>query len=111
MRQSGGPFRRAWTGFCAFGSADLSKIKKGDILVANMTRQDFVPYLRRCAAVVTAEGGLTCHAAIICRELAKPCVVGAAGVLSAFKDGDRVFVDAVQGTIQKRRLGNVRPTL
>ncbi|MDP2717588.1 MAG: PEP-utilizing enzyme, partial [Candidatus Micrarchaeota archaeon] len=72
-------------------------------LVASMTRQDFVPYLRRCAAVVTTEGGVTCHAAIICRELGTPCVVGAKGALDAFKDGDIVVVDAVRGAVQKRR--------
>lgn len=55
---------------------DLGRVKKGDVLVSPMTRQNFVPYLRRCRAVVCDEGGVTCHAAIICRELKIPCIVG-----------------------------------
>jgi phosphohistidine swiveling domain-containing protein len=80
---------------------DLPKIKSGDIMVTSMTRQDFVPYLRKCAALVTDEGGITSHAAIICRELKIPCIVGTEFATETFIDGQRVEVDATNGIIRK----------
>jgi len=59
------------------GSAEAMKISEGDILVATMTTPDMIPALRKAGAVVTDEGGRTCHAAILSRELGIPCIVGA----------------------------------
>jgi len=82
---------------------DLPKIRDGDVLVAAMTRQDFVPYIRRCAALVTDEGGVTCHAAIIARELGIPCIVGTKDATRKLTDGQRVRVDANLGQVVPNR--------
>ena len=82
--------------------ADFKKFKTGDIIVAHMTRPEYVPLLKRAAAIVTDEGGLTCHAAIISRELNIPCVIGTQTATHVLKDGDRVEVDANKGNIIKR---------
>ncbi len=82
-------------------AAELSKVEMGDILVTNMTTPDFVPAMQRAAAFVTNEGGITCHAAIVSRELKKPCIIGTKVATKAFKDGDLVEVDAVNGIVKK----------
>ncbi|MBI2445606.1 hypothetical protein HYV43_04425 [Candidatus Micrarchaeota archaeon] len=78
---------------------DLPKIRAGDVMVATMTRQDFVPYIRRCAALVTDEGGVTCHAAIIARELVIPCVVGTHSATQVLQSGRKIRVDGLRGTV------------
>ncbi len=80
---------------------DLKKVMKGDILVAPMTTPDYVPALRRVAAIVTDEGGIICHAAIISRELKIPCVIGTKNATKVLKDGDLVEVDANKGIVKK----------
>ncbi|MFA5987895.1 MAG: PEP-utilizing enzyme, partial [Candidatus Paceibacterota bacterium] len=55
---------------------DIGKMEKGDILVANMTTPDYILAMNKAAAIVTSEGGLTCHAAIVARELKIPCIIG-----------------------------------
>ena len=84
-----------------YTNKDLYKVRSGDILVATMTRQDFVPAMRRAFAIVTDEGGITCHAAIMARELKIPCIVGTKYATKILKDGIRVKVDANQGVITK----------
>lgn len=79
--------------------AEISKIKNGDILVAMITNPDFVPAMRRAAAIVTEMGGRTSHAAIVSRELGVPCIVGTAKALSLLKTGDEITVDAKAGLI------------
>ncbi len=71
----------------------------GEVLVAPMTNPDWLPTLRRAAAVVTDGGGMTCHAAIVSRELALPCVVGARTATTALHTGDLVTVDGARGTV------------
>ncbi len=80
---------------------DFDKLRKGEIMVAGMTRQDFVPVMRRASAIVTNEGGVTCHAAIIARELRLPCVVGTDQATEIIKDGDIIEVNADKGIIRK----------
>ncbi len=80
---------------------DFSKLKPGDILVAPNTRPEYVPIMKLAGAIISEEGGITCHSAIVSRELHKPCVVGVQGVIAALKDGDRVEVDAVKGVVKK----------
>jgi pyruvate,water dikinase len=75
------------------------KIQKGDILVTRMTNPDWVPYMRLAGAIVTDEGGMTCHAAIVSRELGIPCIVGARDATKVLKDGETYTVDARSGVI------------
>jgi pyruvate,water dikinase len=74
-------------------------LKEGDVLVTHMTAPDWVPLMRRSAAIITDSGGMTCHAAIVSRELGIPCVVGAADATSKLRDGELVTVDATQGAV------------
>ena len=84
------------------GVADaLRKVKKGDVLVCGMTLPDYVPAMKRATAIVTDEGGITCHAAVISRELNIPCVVGTRIATQVLQDGDQIEVDADQGIVKK----------
>lgn len=74
---------------------------KGDILVSPMTIPPFISAMKKAAAIVTDEGGLTCHAAIVARELKKPCIIGTKVATKVFKDGDLVEVDATKGIARK----------
>ncbi len=80
---------------------DLPKMKQGDILIATMTTPNLVPAMRKAAAIVTDEGGVTCHAAIVSRELGLPCIIGTDNATVLFKDGDLVEVDAKKGIARK----------
>jgi len=79
--------------------ADAGRLGDGDVLVAHMTAPDWVPLMRRAAAIVTDSGGMTCHAAIVSRELGLPCVVGTGDATSKLRDGELVTVDATQGAV------------
>lgn len=79
----------------------LGKVKKGDILVTVVTHPDYLPAMRRARAIVTDEGGLISHAAIVCRELGIPCIVGTKIATKVLKDDDLVEVDAQKGTVRK----------
>ena len=76
-------------------------MKKGDILVAPMTSPDFITAMRKASAVVTNEGGMTCHAAIVSRELKIPCIVATRIATKVLKDGDIIEVDATKGIVRK----------
>lgn len=76
------------------------KIKQGEILVTTETTPNAVPYLRKVKAIVTDEGGVSSHAAIISRELNIPCVIGTKIATQVFKNGDRVEVDADKGIVK-----------
>ncbi len=84
---------------------DLPKVQKGDILVTEMTNPDMVPAMQRAAAIVTDEGGITCHAAIVSRELGIPCVVGTGDITTRVRDGDKITVDASNGIVYKGIVG------
>ncbi len=77
---------------------ETASIGEGDVLVAEMTTPDFVPAMKRAAAIITERGGRTCHAAIISRELGVPCVVGASGA-AKLAEGREVTVDGANGLI------------
>lgn len=83
-----------------FVMKDLSKIRKGDILVTSMTMPRYVPAMKKAAAIVTDEGGITCHAAIVSRELKIPCIIGTKIATKVLKDGDLVEVDAEKGIVR-----------
>lgn len=82
-------------------ATELSKVKKGDILVTSMTTTDFTPVLGKLSGLITDEGGLTCHAAIVSRELGIPCVIGTKFATKILKDDDRVELDAEKGIVRK----------
>jgi len=77
------------------------KLNHGDILVTPMTTATMVPLIRKAGGIVTNEGGVLCHAAIIAREFKKPCIIGTKFATKIFKTGDMVEVDAEQGIIKK----------
>jgi len=83
-----------------FSPEDAEKLmQKGDILVTTMTNPDFVPYMRIASAIVTDKGGVTCHAAIVSRELGIPCVVGTENATKVMETGKEYTVDARNGVI------------
>ena len=81
---------------------DFSKMRNGDVLVATMTRPEYMPLMKKAGAIVTNEGGVTCHAAIVSRELGIPCIIGTQVATEVFRDGDLVMVDADRGIIIKK---------
>ncbi|UCG69650.1 MAG: phosphoenolpyruvate synthase [Thermoplasmata archaeon] len=78
---------------------ELDKVKEGDVLVTVMTTPDMVPAMRRANAIVTDEGGMTCHAAIVSRELQIPCIVGTTDATQILTEGMEVTVDADKGRV------------
>jgi phosphoenolpyruvate synthase/pyruvate phosphate dikinase len=80
---------------------EMHKMNKGDIMVAHTTFPALVPAMKKAAAIVTEDGGITCHAAIVARELKIPCVTGIKAATEIFKDGDVVEVDADNATVRK----------
>ncbi len=80
---------------------ELHKVKKGDVLIAAMTFPSFIAAMEKAAAFVTDEGGILCHAAIVSREMRKPCVIGTKIATKVFKDSEMVEVDAVKGVVRK----------
>lgn len=80
---------------------DLRRVGVGAIMVAVTTNPDFVPAMRRCRAIVTDEGGITSHAAIVSREFKIPCVVGTKNATAVFRDGEKLLVDAYRGIVKK----------
>ncbi|MEK6913399.1 MAG: phosphoenolpyruvate synthase [Nanoarchaeota archaeon] len=79
--------------------AELDKIETGDILVTKMTNPDMVVSMQKSAAIITDEGGLTAHAAIVSREMGIPAVVGTREATTKLKDGDIVTVDGASGKV------------
>ena len=77
------------------------RVKEGDILITNATSVDYLPAMKRAAAIVTEVGGLTCHAAVVSREFGIPCVVAYANATTLFTDGQEVEVDAGSGEVRK----------
>jgi len=79
--------------------SEISRVEEGDILVTIMTNPDMVPAMRRASAVVTDEGGRTCHAAIVSRELGIPCIVGAKDASQILEEDMDITVDATRGVV------------
>ena len=80
-------------------ASQIDKVLIGDVLVAEMTTPDFVPAMKRAAAIVTDRGGRTAHAAIVSRELGIPCVVGTGRATTTLKDGQMITVDGATGKV------------
>lgn len=83
---------------------DCNTMKKGEILISNMTHPDYVLGFKKAKAVVTDEGGISCHAAIVSREMRLPCVIGTKIATKVLKDGDLVEVDANKGIVRKLKI-------
>jgi phosphoenolpyruvate synthase/pyruvate phosphate dikinase len=79
---------------------DFNKFQEGEILVTSMTTPDYVTIMKRASAIITDEGGLSCHAAIVARELKKPCIIGTKIATQVLEDGDLVEVDANKGIVK-----------
>ena len=79
---------------------DISKVAEGDILVAPETSPDFIVGLKRAVGVITNQGGITSHAAIVSREFGIPCLVGVDNATSIIKDGQRIELDALKGEVR-----------
>jgi len=77
------------------------KFTKGNILITSMTRPEFVPLMKKAKAIITNEGGVTCHAAILSRELNIPCIVGTKRATKIFKNGDLIRLKLNHGKIEK----------
>ncbi len=83
------------------GHKEIGLMQSGEVLVSPMTMPDFLPAMKKAIAIVTDEGGLMSHAAIVARELGIPCIVGTRLATKAFKDGDLIEVDATNGVVKK----------
>ncbi len=82
------------------GVKDLKKVKQGNIIVSVTTHPDYVPAMRKAVAIVTDEGGITSHAAIVSREFGIPCIVGTKNATKFLHDGDKIEVDANEGLVK-----------
>lgn len=80
-------------------ASETGKIESGDVLVAKMTTPDFVPAMKKASAIVTDEGGMTSHAAIVSRELGIPCIVGTGNATQVLKEGMEITVDGSGGMV------------
>ncbi len=80
---------------------DASKVREGDVIVTKMTNPDWVPIMEKAKAIVTEEGGRTCHASIVSRELGIPCVVGLEDAMQKINDGETVTVDGFNGIVYR----------
>ena len=85
-------------------ASQIDRVYDGDILVTEMTTPDFVPAMKRAAAIVTNRGGRTAHAAIVSRELGIPCVVGAEGATTTLSDGQIITVDGARGKVYEGKV-------
>jgi phosphoenolpyruvate synthase/pyruvate phosphate dikinase len=81
-------------------TAEMDKMNQGDIMVSHTTFPALVPAMKKASAIVTEDGGITCHAAIVARELKTPCVTGIKIITKIVKDGDLVEVDADNGLVK-----------
>jgi len=80
-------------------ASEIKRMERGDILVTEMTTPDFVPAMKKAAAIVTDTGGMTSHAAIVSRELGVPCIVGTGNATTILKEGEDVSVDGTHGIV------------
>ncbi len=87
---------------------ELKKIEKGDVLVTAMTNPDMVVTMQKSAAIVTDEGGLTAHAAIISREMGIPAIVGTQNATTKLKEGEIITVDGFNGKVYKGKVAETK---
>jgi phosphoenolpyruvate synthase/pyruvate phosphate dikinase len=80
---------------------DVDSFPESAVLVCEMTSPDYLPFMQKACAIITDMGGILCHAAIVARELKKPCIVGTGNATKVLKTGDKVYVDAGEGSVRK----------
>lgn len=80
---------------------EMYKVKTGDILIVSMTDPNYLPAMEKAAAFVTDQGGILCHAAIVSREMKKPCIIGTKNATQVFKTGNLIEVNTDQGIVRK----------
>jgi len=78
----------------------IDKVNEGDIMISLSTYPAMVPAMKKAGAIISQDGGITCHAAIVARELRKPCIVGVHKVTQLLKDGDKIKVNATKGIVE-----------
>ncbi|MBI3033231.1 hypothetical protein HYY69_07175 [Candidatus Woesearchaeota archaeon] len=112
IREKHGSKNVVLKGICAFpgkvkgrvkiirGVLEFNKMEKNAILVTSMTTPDFAPLMEKAKAIITDEGGITCHASIVARELHKPCLIGTKYATKMLKDGDMVVLDTDKGIVK-----------
>ncbi len=95
---------------------DMDRVREGDVIVTEMTTPDMVPAMKRAAAIVTDEGGMTSHASIVSRELGVPAVVGAGTATTRIDDGQQIAINGETGAVREGDIdtdhdpvGEVRP--
>ncbi|MBR9699199.1 hypothetical protein GOV09_01965 [Candidatus Woesearchaeota archaeon] len=81
-------------------TGDMKDFKEGEILVANQTTPEFVPIMKKAAAIITEQGGITSHAAVVSRELNVPCIIGTKIATKILKNGQEITVDAEKGMVR-----------
>jgi len=80
---------------------EATNFKDNDILVCTMTTIDYVPLIKKCSAIITEQGNILSHAAIVCREMNKPCIVGVKNVLNKLKNNEKIRINSTEGIIEK----------
>lgn len=90
---------------------EIDRVLKGDVLVTEMTTPDYVPAMKRAAAIVTDTGGQTSHAAIVSRELGIPCVVGTGTATHILKENQVISVDGAHGAVYKGKIGRTEASV
>jgi pyruvate,water dikinase len=90
-------------------SKEIKRMERGDILVTDMTTPDFVPAMKKAAAIVTNTGGMTSHAAIVSRELGVPCIVGTGDATTVLQEGTDVSVDGTHGIVYEGIVSIAQP--
>jgi pyruvate, water dikinase len=86
------------------GKGEITKIENGDIIVTTMTSPDLVPGMSKSAAIITDLGGITCHAAIVSREMGIPAIVGTREATNKLKDRQQITVDAYNGIVYEGKI-------
>jgi len=84
-------------------TSEMKDFQTGEILVANQTTPEFAPIMKKAAAIITEQGGITSHAAIVSRELKVPCIIGTKIATTALSNGENVEVDANNGIVRRLR--------
>ncbi len=84
---------------------DLKRMHEGAIMVARVTMPDYTPYMKQAAGFITAEGGITSHAAIVARELKKPCIVGSQNCMDVLQEDDKIVLDATNQVVTRQKNG------
>jgi pyruvate,water dikinase len=107
--QTASPGKIIGTAKIILNQNDFIKMETGDVIIASMTRPEYVPIMKKASAIVTDEGGITCHAAIVSRELNIPCITGTQVATRFLKNSDLIDVNADHSLIKIIKPENIEP--